>query len=156
MSCDCHVTRLRGVAEVLCQERCSESCSFSCPIYLSSPQLPLPRTTVRNFNGTTSEMRQSYCVANEKAGSQPACLSMANATKLLLSPADSLLTLIFSAPLQSILRDLLTAVQQTPGAMQLARAHLYGALLYFLTVSRQQHSSDSTNHRGCTIPWKFL
>ncbi|CAI8023966.1 Nuclear pore complex protein Nup205 [Geodia barretti] len=63
---------------------------------------------------------------------------------------DSLLTLIFSAPLQSILRDLLTAVQQTPGAMQLARAHLYGALLYFLTVSRQQHSSDSSNHRGQT------
>ena len=63
-----------------------------------------------------------------------------------LSP-ESLIALLYSAPLQSILRKLLDMLQHTPGAMQQARAHLYGCLLYFLMVARQ-HPLESKQQRG--------
>ena len=49
---------------------------------------------------------------------------------------DSAITVLYSVP---ILRRLVSAVQHICQAiyMQSARAHLYGALLYFLMVTKQ-------------------
>ena len=70
--------------------------------------------------------------------------------KIFFNPSfdiDSVITVLYSAPLQSILRRLVSAVQHTPGNMQSARAHLYGALLYFLMVAKQ-HPSESNKQKG--------
>ena len=62
-------------------------------------------------------------------------------------PLESLLATLFSGPLQSITRSLVGTIQSTPGSMQRARAHLYGALLYYLMVAKQ-HPSEHKKQRG--------
>ena len=62
-------------------------------------------------------------------------------------PPESLLTTLYSAPLQSIMRSLVGTIQSTPGNMQRARAHLYGTLLYYLMVAGQ-HPSEAKKQKG--------
>jgi nuclear pore complex protein Nup205 len=66
---------------------------------------------------------------------------------------ESLITTLYSAPLQSILRSMVGTIQNTPGSMQRARAHLYGSLLYYLSLARQ-HPSETKRRRGQSL-WQL-
>ena len=53
-------------------------------------------------------------------------------------PLDSALSSLYSGPLHGIMQGLIDNILKVPAAMQQAKAYLYGSLLYYLTMTKQE------------------
>jgi len=51
---------------------------------------------------------------------------------------DALLSALYSGPLHRIMRGLMENIMKAPAGMQHVRAYLYGALLYYLLLTKQE------------------
>ena len=51
---------------------------------------------------------------------------------------DSALSSLYSGPLHGIMQGLIDNILKVPAAMQQAKAYLYGSLLYYLTMTKQE------------------
>lgn len=55
---------------------------------------------------------------------------------------DALLSALYSGPLHGIMRGLIENIMKAPAGMQRVRAYLYGALLYYLLLTKQEKGKD--------------
>ena len=58
------------------------------------------------------------------------------------APTDALLSVLYSGPLHGIMRGLIENIMKAPAGMQRVRAYLYGALLYYLLLTKQEEGED--------------
>ena len=58
---------------------------------------------------------------------------------------DTLLPSLYSGPLLAIMRGIMENILKAPAGLQQVRAYLYGSLLYYLTMTRDQGTKEVSN-----------